>query len=69
MIFKLKTEDDFIKLGQILKACNLVSSGAEAKIVIKDGYVKVNDQICEMRGKKIYRGDKVYYKNEKVEVI
>ena len=56
MDFKLREEDEFIKLGQLMKACNLVSSGSEAKIVINEGLVKVNDEICDMRGKKIHRG-------------
>ena len=34
--------DDFIKLGQAIKAAGLVESGVEAKIVIQDGEVKVN---------------------------
>ncbi len=69
MIFRLREEDEYIKLGQLLKACNLVSSGVEAKMVIIDGLVKVNDDICSMRGKKIYRGDIVYFNKEKVDVV
>lgn len=69
MIFNIRKEDEYIKLGQLLKACSLVSSGSEAKIIIKDGSVKVNGEICLMRGKKIYRGDNIFYKNEKVEVF
>ena len=45
MIFNLRKEDEYIKLGQLLKACSLVSSGSEAKIIIKDGSVKVNGTI------------------------
>ena len=37
--------DDFIKLGQLLKLANMVSSGVEAKIVIQNGEVKVNGEI------------------------
>ena len=69
MIFELRKEDEYIKLGQLLKACDLVSSGAEAKMVINEGLVKVNHNMCDMRGKKIYRGDKVSYKNEEVDII
>ena len=69
MIFNLRKEDEFIKLGQLMKACNMVSSGSEAKSVIKDGYVSVNDIKCDMRGKKIYRGDKVKYNKEEVIII
>ena len=69
MIFKLKDKDEYIKLGQLLKACNMVYSGAEAKIHIQEGIVLLNNNICKMRGKKIYRGDKVKYKDKEVEII
>ena len=69
MIFNLRKEDEFIKLGQLLKACNIASTGAEAKILIKEGNVSVNGSVCEMRGKKIYRGDKVKYGSEEVDII
>ena len=54
--------DDFIKLGQLLKLANMVSSGVEAKIVIQNGEVKVNGEIDTRRGKKIYPNDVVEYK-------
>ncbi len=69
MIFSLRKDDEYIKLGQLLKACSLVYSGAEAKTAVKDGNVKVNDEICSMRGKKIFRGDKIFYKNIEVNII
>lgn len=69
MKFKLRDEDEYIKLGQLLKVCNLVSSGSEAKIVINDGLVKVNNDVCDMRGKKIYRGDIVEFENKEVNII
>lgn len=62
--FKLK--DDFIKLGQLLKAADLVGSGAEAKLVINDGRVKVNGETCLMRGKKIYGGDVVSFEGKEI---
>ena len=55
--------DDFIKLGQALKAAGLVESGVEAKIVIQNGEVKVNGEVCVMRGKKLHRGDKAEFEN------
>ena len=51
--------EDYIKLGQALKAAGLVESGVEAKIVIQEGEVKVNGEVCTMRGKKIRPGDVV----------
>ena len=47
----------------------MVYSGAEAKIHIQEGIVLLNNNICKMRGKKIYRGDKVKYKDKEVEII
>ena len=61
--------DDYIKLGQLLKLANMVSSGVEAKIVIQNGEVKVNGEIDTRRGKKIYTNDVVEYKGQQVTVI
>ena len=44
--------EDFIKLGQALKAAGLVESGVDAKFVVQDGLVKVNGQVETQRGKK-----------------
>lgn len=54
----VKIETPFIKLDSLLKLADLVSSGGEAKMVIQDGLVKVNGEVCIMRGKKLYPGDK-----------
>ncbi|MCI8513321.1 MAG: RNA-binding S4 domain-containing protein [Lachnospiraceae bacterium] len=62
--FNLK--DDFIKLGQLLKAVHLVESGAEAKEKILAGQVLVNGEACTMRGKKLYPGDKVSFSDEEI---
>lgn len=51
-IIKIKTE--FIKLDQLLKYAGIVQTGVEAKMLILDNKVKVNGEICNMRGKKIY---------------
>lgn len=52
---------EFIKLEAALKYANATESGGEAKAVIQDGLVAVNGEICTMRGKKLYPGDKVSY--------
>lgn len=49
----IKLRDDFIKLGQAIKAAGLVESGVEAKIVIQDGEVKVNGAVETQRGKSL----------------
>lgn len=56
-----KIKDDFIKLGQALKAAGLVGSGVDAKFVIQDGLVKVNGSVETQRGKKLVPGDTVEY--------
>ena len=54
-----------MKLDQFLKWHNIVSSGGEAKSLIKSGYVKVNGKIENRRGRKLFKGDKVMFlKNE-----
>lgn len=66
---KIVLRNDFIKLGQALKAAGLVDSGVEAKEVIVDGLVKVNNQTEYQRGKKLHAGDVVEYNNEKIEIV
>ncbi len=67
--FKLRETDEFIKLGQLLKAENLVSSGVEAKIEILNGNVYVNGEVCLMRGKKVHPGDVVRFREDEIKVI
>lgn len=64
----IELREDFIKLGQALKAAGLVESGAEAKEVIMEGLVKVNGQTCTQRGKKLYDGDSVKFDGEEIKV-
>ena len=52
---------EFIKLQDLLKFANIVSTGGEAKIVIQEGEVKVDGEICTMRGKKIRPGNVVEF--------
>ena len=55
---------EFIKLQDLLKFASLVSTGGEAKIVILDEKVRVNDEVCTQRGKKIRPDDKVEFRGE-----
>lgn len=64
----IKLKDEYIKLGQALKAANLVDSGVMAKIVIQDGLVKVNGKTEVQRGKKLYDGDVVSFENETIKI-
>ena len=54
----LSIHTEFIKLQDALKYANVVYSGGEAKQLILDGAVKVNGEVCLMRGKKLYPGDR-----------
>ena len=63
---KIKLRDEYIKLGQALKAANLVESGVDAKFVIQDGLVKVNGEVSYQRGKKLVSGDVVEFDGEKI---
>ena len=65
----LREGDDYIKLGQLLKKANMMSSGADAKMVILDGLVSVNGEVELRRGKKIYPGDVVTFEGESVKVV
>lgn len=67
--FKLRDGEEFIKLGQLLKATGLVSSGVDAKIVIQDGEVMVNGCVEIQRGKKIISGDTVTYNGEQIKCL
>lgn len=65
----IKLRDEFIKLGQALKAANLVESGVDAKFCIQDGLVKVNGQVETQRGKKLYDGDEVEFEGEIIKIV
>lgn len=67
---EIKITTEFIKLDALLKFASLVGSGGEAKMLIQDGQVLVNGEVCTMRGKKIRSGDKVSVEGgEEVTVI
>ena len=64
----IKLRDDYIKLGQAIKAANLVGSGVEAKFVIQDGLVKVNGETETQRGKKLFPGDFFSFEGKDVKI-
>lgn len=67
-MIRIKLKDEFIKLGQALKAANLVESGVDAKNVIKDGLVRVNGEVDIRRGRKLYTGDIVDFNGEQIKI-
>lgn len=60
---------EYIKLDALLKFSGLADTGGEAKILIQDGQVLVNGEVCTMRGKKIRSGDNVRIGEEEVTVV
>lgn len=65
----IKLRDEYIKLGQALKAANLVESGVMAKEVIQNGEVMVNGEVDVRRGRKLYDGDKVSFHGEEIQIV
>ena len=66
---EIRIRDEFLKLGQLLKLADLVQDGGEAKYVITDGLVKVNGEMDDRRGRKVYEGDVVSYDGKEIKVV
>lgn len=64
----IKLREDYIKLGQALKAAGLAESGVDAKMAVQDGLVKVNGQVETQRGKKLAAGDLVEYAGQQIKI-
>lgn len=60
---KIKIKDDFIKLDAALKYSGVIGTGGQAKMVIQEGLVLVNGEVCTMRGKKLHDGDIVKFED------
>ena len=67
-ILKLREGEEYIKLGQTLKATGLADSGIDAKEIIQQGLVLVNGEIDERRGRKLYDGDEVAFDDNKISI-
>ena len=66
---KISIKEDFIRLDSAMKLADMVVTGGHAKVVIQGGEVKVNGEICLMRGKKLHKGDKVEFEDSGFEII
>jgi ribosome-associated protein len=66
---KVKITTDYIKLDSLLKFAGLVETGADGKLIVKEGRIKVNGEVCTMRGKKITPADKVQIDEIDTEII
>ena len=64
----IKINEEFIRLDNLMKFSGLCNSGGRAKFLIQNGEVKLNGEICTMRGKKIRPGDRIEYQNRMIEV-
>lgn len=66
---KITIDTDFIKLDSLLKFAAAVGTGGEAKQAIAEGLVKVNGEVCTMRGKKLRDGDRVNFQDMKFQIV
>ena len=63
---EFQAKDGMIRLGQLLKASGLVSTGGEAKMLLADGQVRVNGEVDTRRGRQLHPGDVVTLAGESV---
>lgn len=66
---EIKLREEFLKLGQALKAAGLVDNGVEAKIEIQEGNVLVNGEVDTRRGKKLVDGDVISFNGQEVRIV
>ena len=64
----IKLREEYIKLGQALKASGAVSSGVDGKYAVLGGLVKVNGETETRRGRKLYGGDVVLYNGQEIRI-
>lgn len=66
---QVKISTEFIKLESAMKLMNIVPSGGSAKLEIQEGFVTVNGEVCTMRGKKLYNGDRFSYEGDEFVIV
>lgn len=66
---EITIETEFIRLDQLLKFAGIAGTGGESKFLIKDGQIKVNDEVVYERGKKIKKGDKVEVSRQEIFIV
>ena len=66
---EIKLETELIRLDAFLKWAAIVQSGAEAKMFIQDSLVKVNNEVCTQRSKKLKKGDIINFENNDYKII
>ena len=65
----IKIQGEFIKLQDLLKFSGLCMTGGHAKLVIQNGEVELNGEVCTMRGKKVKDGDIVKYDGKEIKAV
>ncbi len=66
---KIEINEEFIRLDNLLKFAGIAETGGHAKILVQNGEVLVNGEVCTMRGKKMRKGDIAQFEDMSVEVI
>lgn len=66
---KIEINEEFIRLDNLLKFAGIAETGGHAKIIVQNGEVLVNGEVCTMRGKKMRKGDIAQFEDMSVEVI
>ena len=66
---KIEIKEEFIRLDSAMKLANMVVTGGHAKIVIQEGEVLVNGEVCTMRGKKLRSGDTVEFEGNGFTIV
>ena len=65
----IKISTEYIKLDSLLKFAGLVETGADGKLIIKEGRINVNGEVCTMRGKKLRPSDRVQIPEIDTEIV
>lgn len=66
---KIEIKEEFIRLDSLLKLSGIAETGGHAKIIVQNGEVKVNGEVCTMRGKKMRKGDIAEFENNLIQVV
>ena len=69
MMEKRVINEEYIRLDNLMKFAGMCDTGGRAKYLIQNGEVKLNGEVCTMRGKKLRNKDIVEYNGKKVEII
>ena len=64
----IEIRDEFITLDNLLKFSGIAETGGEAKLMVIEGYVSLNGEVCTQRKKKIYKGDKIQIDDVEIQV-